>query len=625
MTPKVTVLEVIGLEPDDEVLVRPLKWDSEEAPPRIFVMPQKKGQPTLALGDRVSAKLLRVNERLYEARLIRRIDERPRRVLGVYHSGPEGGRVVPTDRRNTTPLLVLPANAGGAEPGDLVLAEVAPATRANPERIRVIERIGTSAEPRAISLIALHTHGLPTRFSHAAEREAGQAKPPPLLGREDLRGIPLVTIDGADARDFDDAVFAEPDTDSGNPGGWRLIVAIADVAYSVRPGSALDREAFERGNSCYFPDRVVPMLPEPLSNDVCSLRPHEDRGCLAVHLWIGADGVTRRHRFVRAMMRSAARLTYEQTQAAHDGQRDETTGPLLKVIASLYGVYACLWAARKRRGALDLGIAERHVQLNEAGEVQAMALRERFDSHRLIEELMICANAAAAESLEAARVPFLYRIHAHPTPDKQEVLRASLKELGYSLPPGPLHAEHLAGILKKAEGRLESRLVSEAVLRSQAQAEYAPDNAGHFGLALPRYAHFTSPIRRYADLIVHRALIRAHGLGVGVLDDAAITRFAGITAHITMTERRAAMAERDAIDRYRASFLARQGEKIFNGKISGVTRSGLFVRLDESDAEGFIPASAAPVNAASNTLGSSVRVVVTQADPLTGRTLFTLL
>ena len=641
--PEIAVLEVTGVDPDGEVLARPLTWTGEEAPPRIFMMPEKKGHPALAEGERVLAKLSRINERLYEARTIRRIEGTTGRVLGVYRLGPDGGRIVPTDRRNKSELLVLPANAGAAAEGDLVLVDVLPATRLGLAQARVAEVIGPTAEPHSVSLIAIHTHGLPTLFPHAAEREAERAKVPPLGDREDLRAVPLVTIDGADARDFDDAVFAEPDTDPANPGGWHLIVAIADVAYYVRPGTALDRAAFERGNSCYFPDRVVPMLPEALSNDLCSLRPQEDRGCLAAHLWIGADGALRRHRFARGLMRSAARLTYEQVQAARDGRTDDTTEHLAgPVIAPLYAAYACLWAARERRGTLELDLPERLVRLDEAGRVAEIAPRERLDSHKLIEEFMICANVAAAESLEAAGVPCMYRVHDQPSPDKLEALREFLEGIGYSLAKGQvLSPAHFTRLLKKAGGTPEAQLVSEVVLRAQAQAVYAPDNLGHFGLALRRYAHFTSPIRRYADLVVHRALIRAHRLGVGVLDDAAVAQMADIAEHVSFTERRAASAERDAIDRYTASFLSTRVGATFSGRITGVTRFGLFIRLDESGADGLVPASTLPDDRYEHIehqhalvgerwgrvyrLGAPVKVALKEADPLTGSTLFALL
>ena len=640
--PEVAVLEVAGVDPDGEVLARPLTWTGEGNPPRIFMMPEKKGHPALATGDRVLAKLSRVNDRLYEARTIRRLEGTVGRVLGVYRPAPEGGRIVPTDKRNKTELLVLPANRNDAEPGELVFADVLPAGRLGLPQARVVERLGHTAEPRAVSLIAIHSHGLPTDFTSAAVREAELAAVPSLTGRTDLRQYPLVTIDGADARDFDDAVWAEPDDDPANPGGWHLLVAIADIAHYVRPGSHLDRAAYERGNSVYFPDRVVPMLPEALSNNLCSLRPNEDRACLAVHLWIDRHGVLQRHRFVRGIMRSAARLTYEQVQAAHSGAPDEVTGPLLEpVLRPLYGAYACLWAARQRRGTLDLDLPERRVRIDERGRVAEIAVRERFDSHRLIEEFMICANVAAAESLERAGMPALYRVHDQPSLDKLESLREFLGGIGYTLASAQvLKPEHFTRILAKAAGTPESQLVSEVILRSQSQAAYAPENIGHFGLALSRYAHFTSPIRRYADLIVHRALIRAHGLGPGGLDDAAMMGLEDIGEHISTTERRAAAAERDAIDRFTAAFLADRVGAIFSGRISGVTRFGLFIRLDESGADGLIPASTLPDDQYEHDehahalvgqrsgrvyrLGAPVKVTLVEADPLTGSTLFAL-
>ncbi|MBP2290872.1 ribonuclease R [Azospirillum rugosum] len=640
--PEVAVLEVSAIDPDGEVLARPLTWTGEGKPPRIFMMPEKKGHPALAVGDRVLAKLARVNDRLYEARTIRRIEGTVGRVLGVYRPAADGGRVIPTDKRNKTELMVLPANRNDAEADELVLVDVLPAGRLGLPQARVVERLGHTAEPRAVSLIAIHTHGLPTDFPPAAVREAQAASVPSLTGRTDLRAIPLVTIDGADARDFDDAVWAEPDGDPANEGGWHLLVAIADVSFYVRPGSALDRAAYERGNSVYFPDRVVPMLPEALSNDLCSLRPNEDRACFAVHLWIDRQGALRRHQFVRGLMRSAARLTYEQVQAARDGAPDEVTAPLLEtVLQPLYGAFACLWAARGKRGTLDLDLPERKVRLDDRGRVAEIAPRERLDSHRLIEEFMICANVAAAESLESAGMPGLYRVHDQPSPDKQESLREFLGGIGYALPKVlTLTPSHFTRILAKASGKPESQLVSEVILRSQSQAEYSPENIGHFGLALTRYAHFTSPIRRYADLIVHRALIRAHGLGPGGLDDTATAGLEDIGEHISAMERRAAAAERDAVDRFTAAFLADRVGETFTGRVSGVTRFGLFIRLDESGADGLIPASTLPDDQYEHDehahalvgqrtgrvyrLGAPVTVILVEADPLTGSTLFAL-
>ncbi|WP_298364602.1 ribonuclease R [Azospirillum sp.] len=641
--PEVAVLEISGVDPDGEAQARPLTWTGEGAPPRIFLLPERKGAPPLAMGDRLLAKLARINDRLYEARIIRRIEGASEtRVLGVYRPAADGGRITPTDRRNRTEFFVLPPNRGDAEADDLVLAEILPAGRLGLPQARVVDRFGSTAEPRAISLIAIHTHGLPTVFSHGALREAELASVPSLVGREDLRAIPFVTIDGADARDFDDAVWAEVDSDPANPDGWRLIVAIADVSYYVRPGSSLDRAAYERGNSVYFPDRVVPMLPEALSNGLCSLRPNEDRACLAFQLWIDRNGALIRHRLTRGLMRSAARLTYEQVQNCHEGRADDATGPLADtVIAPLYGAYARLWEARVRRRTLDLDLPERRVVVDERGRVGDIATRVRLDSHRLIEEFMIAANVAAAEVLEARSMPGLFRVHDQPSMDKMETLRAFLTGLGLTFPKGEaLKPEHFTRILRRVEGTPDSQLVSEVILRAQAQAAYSPDNIGHFGLALPRYAHFTSPIRRYADLIVHRALIRALKLGVGGLDDAAMERLTEIGDHLSATERRAATAERDAVDRFTAAHLADRVGARFAGRVSGVTRFGLFIRLNDSGADGLVPISALPddryehdeaahalVGQRTGTrfrLSAPVTVVLVEADPLTGSTLFRL-
>ncbi|WP_372397270.1 ribonuclease R [Azospirillum sp. HJ39] len=648
--PAVAVLLVTGADADGELSARPLTWTGEGNPPRIFLLPERRSRGEdrpPAVGDTLLAKLARINDRLYEARVIRRIGsgdggEREGRILGVYRPSAEGGRLQPTDRRHKTEFLVLPPNRGEAEPGDLVFADILPAGRAGQPQARVVERLGSTEEPRAFSLIAIHAHGLPTVFPHAALREAELAAVPALMQREDLRDIPLVTIDGADARDFDDAVWAEPDSDPENPEGWHLIVAIADVSYYVRPGSALDRAAYERGNSVYFPDRVVPMLPEALSNGLCSLRPGEDRACLAFHLWIGRNGVLIRHRLVRGLMRSVARLTYEQVQACHDGRPDEETAPLAdSAIAPLFAAYARMAGARAKRGTLELDLPERRVRIDQRGRVAEIAVRERHDSHRLIEEFMIAANVAAAEVLEGRSMPGLYRIHDRPSMDKMEALRGFLAGIGQPLgKSADLTPDQFTRILRKVEGTSHATLVSEVILRAQAQAAYSPDNIGHFGLALHRYAHFTSPIRRYADLIVHRALIRTLGLGVGGLDDETLGRLAEVGEHLSRTERRAATAERDAVDRYTAAFLAdRVGER-FGGRISGVSRFGLFVRLDESGADGLIPASTLPDDRydhdeAAHTLtgqrtgrtyrlGSPVGVLLVEADPVSGSTLFRL-
>ena len=640
--PAVGVLEVTGIDTDGEVMARPLTWDTDVPPPRIVLTGEAKGHPALSPGDRALCKLSRVTDGLYEARLIRRIDGTAGRVLAVFRRTADGGRLIPTDRRAKGEMAVLPLNTGDAQDGDLVLADILPAARQGMAQARVADVIGPTAEPRSASLIAIHANGIPTAFPPAAEAQAARATVPGLGTRVDLRPVPLVTIDGADARDYDDAVWAEADQNPANPGGWHLLVAIADVAYYVRPGGPLDRAAFERGNSTYFPDRVVPMLPEALSNGLCSLVPGEDRGCLAAEMWIDAKGRLIRHRFVRGLMRSAARLTYEQVQAARDGTPDDTTGPLLEpVLAPLYGAFACLWAARGRRGTLDLELPERLVRLGEDGRIAAIAPRTRLDSHRLIEEFMIAANVAAAESLELAGVPPLYRVHDRPSLDKMESLREFLGGIGYTLPrTGEVAPALFTGILARAHGRPEAELVSEVILRAQAQAVYSPENLGHFGLALKSYAHFTSPIRRYADLVVHRALIRAHGLGPGGLSDEEMAGLEDAGEHVSVTERRSAAAERDALDRYAAAYLSERVGVRLSGRITGVTRFGLFIRLSESGADGLVPASTLPDDRYEHRehehalvgerhgrvfrLGAAVSVTVAEADPLTGSTLFRL-
>jgi ribonuclease R len=451
-------------------------------------------------------------------------------------------------------------------------------------------------------------------------------------GRVDLRDIPLVTIDGADARDFDDAVFAESD----NKGGWHVIVAIADVAHYVKPGSALDKDAYDRGNSTYFPDRVVPMLPEKLSNGLCSLMPNVERACMAVHLWLDKEGELTRWQFVRGVMKSRARLTYEQVQAAYDGKPDTLTGTILDtVIKPLYGAYACLMRARLKRGTLELELPERKVVLNKDGTVKAIVVRERLESHKLIEEFMIAANVAAAAQLEGKGGLCIYRIHDKPSEIKLDALRDFLDSFGISLVPAKqLHPRMLTHILENAAGGPNAQVINEVMLRSQAQAIYSRDNIGHFGLALAKYAHFTSPIRRYADLIVHRALIRTGNLGKDGLTDAAIERLETIADHISQTERRSITAERDAIDRFTTLFLADKIGTVFPARISGVARFGLFARLDETGADGMIPFNALPHDfyhfdearhaligqrtKRSYQLGMLVKVRLEKADKLTG-------
>jgi ribonuclease R len=567
----------------------------------------KRGPRASSATDRRGRAALRDllrEDREFDAQTNRMLGSPSTRVVGVFYRGRQGGTVVPADRRNRDEYRVAERDAGGADDGELVKVEQITPGRLGILRARIVERLGRSSDPGAVSLLAIASHEIPTEFPIAAIAEAEAAPPPSLAGRSDLRDIALVTIDGADARDFDDAVWAEPDPDPENGGGWHIVVAIADVAWYVRPGTVLDREARLRGNSVYFPDRVVPMLPEVLSNDLCSLKPGVDRACIAAHLWVDPAGRKRRHRFERGLMCSAARLTYEQAQAAREG-RDGDGVPLPQErLAALFGAFAALAEARANRGVLELDLDEHRVVFDAEEQPVAIARMARLDSHRLIEEFMILANVAAAEELEARRQSCIYRIHDAPQPEKLEELRAVLDEIGVpglSLAKGQAPKPELFNrILRRAATTPAAALVNELVLRCQAQAAYSVNNIGHFGLGLRRYAHFTSPIRRYADLIVHRALTAgayADGLGSGsgALPSVANgEERAAVAEHISATERRAVAAERAAFERYRAMILARSIGSIFTGRISGVAEFGLFVIASENGANGLVPISSLP-------------------------------
>ena len=635
--PTVAVIEITDIDADGDLLAKPTEWDEavQGDLPRIDVMPDRNGQSNLGAGDRALAKLKRLSDKIYEAEIIRRLDTPQNRVMGLVVKIPRGFILKPTDRKAKYDFDLMQADLNGAEPGDLCIAEVQPARGLRNKRVRVIEVIGQQDDPKAISLVAMHTVGIKPEFPKAVIDETKDMIVPDLKGREDLRTVPLVTIDGADARDFDDAVFAEETDD-----GFHLIVAIADVAYYVTFGSQLNKEALRRGNSTYFPDRVVPMLPEKLSNDLCSLVPRENRATLAVHMWIDKQGKLQKHKFVRGLMRSEARLTYEQVQAAKDGVTDDITGPLMeRVINPLYKAYDILWKAREERSALDLDLPERRIVINEKNEMSGVRLRERLDSHKLIEEFMILANVAAAQALEARKTPCVYRVHERPSPDKLDAVRDFIEGFGLSLPKGQvLKPAQINTLLHKAANLPYSQVISQVVLRCQAQAHYNPENSGHFGLALQRYAHFTSPIRRYADLLIHRALIRAYDLGPGGLHDEEMVRLEEMSQHISDTERKSMEAERSAIDRFTAAWLSERIDNEFDGRITGVTRFGLFVSLNETGADGIIPIRTLPDDFYDHDekqhaligrrsrrlyrLGAEIRVRLMEADPVTGGMVF---
>ena len=590
--PPVSILTMLAPDSQGDLFAAPTEWTGDDPAPRILFVP-RKGDDALGAGDRILARLAEVSapDHSYEARLIRKIGANPLKVLGVYRAGSEGGRILPIDKGSDKEWRVAREFTNGAKDGELVEAEQTGPKRLGLPQARITSVLGDPSGAKAISLIAIHQHGIPDHFPDAVMRAADMAKPAPLAAREDLRAIPLLTIDPVDARDRDDAVHAAADPNPANPGGHILWVAIADVAYYVRPGSALDTEARHRGNSTYFPDRVVPMLPDTLSGDLCSLHEHVDRACVAVQMVIDAQGQKISHRFVRGLMRSQGSLNYAQVQDAVDGRPDDKTAPLLDaVITPIYAAYAALKLARAARQPLELDLPERKIILDDRGAVQSVAFPERLDAHRLIEEFMVLANVAAAEELIRLKRPLLFRVHEEPSPEKLEALRDVAEASGFTLAKGQvLKTAHLNRLLAQAKDTDFGELMNITTLRSMTQAYYHPENFGHFGLALRSYAHFTSPIRRYSDLIVHRALIAGHGWGDDGMQASDTDRLGETAKLISDTERRSMTAERDTNDRYLAAFLADKVGAEFAGRISGVQRFGLFVRLDDTGADGLIP------------------------------------
>jgi ribonuclease R len=588
--PAMLVADIVERTPEGAFIAAPAEDDVKA---RILIRPprvKRDRAPTPTMGARVLLRVA-VDEAGggYTGRIVKVLDKAAGRPLGVYKKlETGGGRVHPVEKRAAGRDWFVPEGLDeGAENGELVALAPLRERAFGVPSARVVERLGPIDTERAISRIAIAVHGLPDTFSQAALAEAETAGAASMEAREDWRALPLVTIDPPDAKDHDDAVHAEIDE-----GGFVVTVAIADVSYYVRTGSALDREALERGNSVYFPDRVVPMLPERISNDLCSLRPNEDRPALAVRLFIDAGGRKTRHTFHRIMMRSAAKLSYEQAQRAIDGQPDETTAPLLDVVLRpLYAAYAAVGKERDEREPLDLNLPERKLVLDAEGRLKDVRWPDRLDAHRLIEEFMISANVAAAETLETKASPLIYRAHDGPSLEKLVNLGEFLGTLGIKLAKAErLRPAHFNKALAGVKGAPHEALTNEVVLRAQSQAEYTHENYGHFGLNLRRYAHFTSPIRRYADLVVHRALIRALKLGPGGMTVMEGAGLADVAERISAAERRAMAAERDTADRLVAAFLSERIGARFFARIAGVTKVGLFVKLADTGADGFIPA-----------------------------------
>lgn len=594
LLPRVAILIVTGPDEEGDLFARPEKWEGDGDMPRLLIRP-RKSDPAFGAGDRVLARTYKVADETYdyEATPIKRIGLDGQRMLGIYRRDQRGGRIEAVDKRASRDWLIPRGDDMDAEDGELVEAEAALQRRFGMQQGRVIARHGDPLAPRRISMIALLRHQIPYQFPDAVLQQAERAKPVSDPGtREDLRHLPLVTIDPPDARDHDDAVCAMPDDDPGNPDGHVVWVAIADVAHYVPSGGVIDNEARRRGNSTYFPDLVNPMLPEELSADLCSLKADVDRPCLAVRMVFDAEGEKTGHRFTRGLMTSRGDLTYAQVQAIRDGGETSLPPELSGQIGQLFDAYRCCVRARERRQPLDLDLPERQIVLDEDGKVASIRFRERFEAHRLIEEFMILANVCAAETLEAKKQPVLYRVHEEPNPEKLESLRETLETMGLTLAKGQvLKTSQLNRLLAQAKELDDGEIVSMAVLRAQTQAYYAPQNFGHFGLNLKRYVHFTSPIRRYADLIVHRALISGLKAGKDGLKAEDRDRLEETAEHISATERRSMDAERDTVDRYVASYLAERTGAEFTGRISGVSRAGIFVRLEETGADGLVPIS----------------------------------
>jgi ribonuclease R len=599
--PKVTVLRVVDVDDSGNIFAVPEQWHADGPPPRLRVI-ERGRRGALGVGDRI---LARTEERGqgYAAHPMKKLLRSAELLLGVVRKEGERFWLSPVDKRERRELAI--ADLKDAEPGDLVLCEVS----GRPPRMqaRVDAVLGDPFAPRSFSLIAIHKHGLRHEFRQEAIDEAHRVSQQRLGEREDLTHLPIVAIDPADARDHDDAIWAAPDDDDDNKGGWKAIVAIADVSFYVRPASELDREARARGNSVYFPDRVVPMLPEELSADICSLKEGQVRAAMACHLKIARDGTLKSWRFTRAKICVAANIAYEDAQIAIDVAGEETaevSSPTCSMpevegvvpaelvrtaLQPLWGAWRALLAARCKREPLELDIPERRVMLDEKGRITSIAPRDRLDAHRLVEDFMIAANVAAARALEAKKAPVMYRVHEAPSREKLVALKDYLATfdlefaLGQVIKPGTFN--RIIERLGDSNGREE---IMEQLLRTQMQARYDPERLGHFGLALATYAHFTSPIRRYADLLVHRALVRAYRLGEGGLPPDEDEHFERIGEQISMLERRAMEAERETIDRYVAAFLADQVGQLVECRITGVQSFGFFATVEDLGGDGLV-------------------------------------
>ena len=590
--PPVGVIEAIRVDDNGELHGKPVGWQTNTSGISIIVSSSQRHSrnQNLGIGQRALVRLKQTGKHIIEARIMRVLPERKGTLIGIVEKKKGYTEIKSVNRRGPAAVRIDDLAEADVQNGDIIQVELE-GEKLYGEPQGILKKVlGNFGKPGSPEIVICAELDIPTEFSKASISECLTAGPPEPKGREDLTSIPRVTIDDEDARDFDDAVWAEPDTSENNLGGWNLMIAIADVASYVKADSALDKDAQDRGNSVYLPAKVIPMLPEALSNDWCSLKPGKDRACIAVRISINQEGKTLAYGFTRGIMRSEARLTYSQVQAHRNGSPSPQTKSLGEQLDNLYGAYTALKRARKKRQTLDFDLPEKKITLSESGEVVSVDAQPHYESHKLIEEFMILANVAAAEVLTLRKAPCLYRIHDQPPQDKAETLRSYLKELGYKLSrTQQLRPQHFQQILEKSKGTKHSDAVALMILRSQSQAEYSPQNIGHFGLNIELYSHFTSPIRRYSDLLVHRSLISQLNLGSDGASQDLGANLSDIGIHLSQTERRAANAERSATDRYMTLFMADKVGANFIGKISGVTKFGLFVSLTETHAEGLIP------------------------------------
>jgi len=589
--PQILVTKVVNINNDGEIFCTPLEQSTHSQAPVILLDPNDKKSNQVSIGNKILTKIKKDRGKIAVGKILKIIDEKEDQIVGVYWETAKGGIIETTRKKERFKYFVDRDDSEGAQSEDIVIAEAKPGKYFGSPTAKIVKSLQNFNKPGSASLIAIMNQKIPNIFSKEALDEARKAKLTISTNRSDLREMPLVTIDGEDAKDYDDSVFSEADRNKNNKGGWHIVIAIADVAYYVRSGGELDRTARERGNSTYLPDQVVPMLPETLSNELCSLQPNKDRACIAVHIWINKSGEMINTRFERALMKSRARLTYKQVQFAYEGKTDKTTKSIMEtVIRPIYGAYTALLKKRKKRGTIEITIPENKIVFDGNGKVGSVEVRERLESHKLIEEFMISANEAVAKKLSKNHCPCIFRVHDQPSEAKLEILESTLSTLDLSLPknvkPQP---KHFRDILDRAKNKNIFTLVNELVLRSQSKAEYSPQNTGHFGLGLKNYTHFTSPIRRYSDLIVHRALIAKLKLGSDGLDGSMKSSLEEISSHISETERRSEAAEREAFERFIATFLKKYIGKIFKGIVNGVTKFNIFVRIPQYGIDGIVP------------------------------------